>query len=60
MTAYLVRHGFEILRSDYAADHLHVSYICRHGVADDKALPPPASAEELLREVRYVQNAPRR
>ena len=56
MGAYLRRSGFGILRSDYAADHLHVSYICRPGTADDKALPTPASVDELLREVRYVQN----
>jgi len=60
MTAYLARSGFEIVRSDYAADHLHVSYICRPSAADDKVVPPSASVEELLREVRYVQNAPGR
>jgi len=59
MGAYLRRSGFGILRRDYAADHLHVSYICRPDTADDKALPPPASVDELLREVRYVQNVAR-
>src|SRR5206468_3084 len=29
MTAYLRTTGFEIARSDYAADHLHVGYVCR-------------------------------
>jgi len=56
MAAYLRRSGFAILRSDYAADHLHVSYVCRSGAADTKAVPTPASVNELLREVRYVQN----
>jgi 2-polyprenyl-3-methyl-5-hydroxy-6-metoxy-1,4-benzoquinol methylase len=58
MVAYLRRNGFEILRSDYAADHLHISYICRAGNADVNAAPDPGSVDELLREVRYVQNVP--
>ena len=29
MTAYLRRAGFDIVRADYAADHLHVSYVAR-------------------------------
>jgi len=57
MVAYLRRSGFAILRSDYAADHLHVSYICRPDAADEKAMPTSASVDELLREVRYVQNS---
>jgi len=56
MAAYLRRSGFAILRSDYAADHLHVSYICRPDGADENAEPTSASVDELLREVRYVQN----
>ncbi len=56
MAAYLRRSGFAILRSDYAADHLHVSYICRPDAADETAIPTPASVDELLREVRNVQN----
>jgi hypothetical protein len=59
MVAYLRRSGFAILRSDYAADHLHVSYICRPDGADEKATPASASVDELLREVRYVQNVAR-
>ena len=56
MVAYLRRSGFEVLRSDYAADHLHVSYVCRPGAADLRAMPAAASVDELLREVRFVQN----
>ncbi len=59
MVAYLRSSGFEVMRSDYAADHLHVSYICRPGAADVDAMPSAASVDELLREVRFVQNAPR-
>jgi 2-polyprenyl-3-methyl-5-hydroxy-6-metoxy-1,4-benzoquinol methylase len=56
MSAYLKTTGFEVLRSDYAADHLHVSYVCRPAVAHTDGLPDPVSVEALLREVRYVQN----
>jgi 2-polyprenyl-3-methyl-5-hydroxy-6-metoxy-1,4-benzoquinol methylase len=60
MVAYLRSSGFEVLRSDYAADHLHVSYVCRPGIADVDAMPAVASVDEMLREVRFVQNAPHR
>ena len=58
MVAYLVRAGFEVLRSDYAADHLHVSYVARPSTPQPDYLPSPESVERLWREVRYVQNAP--
>jgi 2-polyprenyl-3-methyl-5-hydroxy-6-metoxy-1,4-benzoquinol methylase len=56
IVAYLRRSGFAILGSDYAADHLHVSYVCRPDGGDENAMPTSASVDELLREVRYVQN----
>ena len=59
MTAYLRRAGFEVLRSGYARDHLHVGYVCRPGAATPDAVPSPADVDALLREIRYVQNAPR-
>ena len=58
MMAYLQMCGFEVLRTDYAADHLHISYACRP--ARPRPLEIPAgAADTLLREVRFVQNAPR-
>jgi SAM-dependent methyltransferase len=59
MRAYLRRSGFEIVRADYAADHLHVSYLCRRGDPSPAALPDPQTVAESLREIRYVQNTPR-
>ena len=56
MAAYLKGSGFGVLRSDYAADHLHVSYVCRPTTADADAMPSKASVDELLREIRFVQN----
>jgi ubiquinone/menaquinone biosynthesis C-methylase UbiE len=58
MTAYLRRSGFEIARSDYAADHLHVSYIAQAATPRPDALPPAESVAALWREVRAVQNRP--
>jgi SAM-dependent methyltransferase len=58
MTAYLQRAGFETVRSDYAADHLHVSYIAHAAPPRPDALPPAESVAALWREVRAVQNRP--
>jgi ubiquinone/menaquinone biosynthesis C-methylase UbiE len=59
MRAYLRRAGLEIVRADYAADHLHISYLCRPAAPSPDALPDSAGVVELFREIRYVQNAPR-
>jgi 2-polyprenyl-3-methyl-5-hydroxy-6-metoxy-1,4-benzoquinol methylase len=58
MVAYLVRAGFEIVRSNYAADHLHISYVARPSTPQPDHLPSPHAVERLWREVRFVQNAP--
>jgi SAM-dependent methyltransferase len=57
--AFLARAGFEVVCVDCAADHLHVSYVCRPSTPKAGALPPPGSVEALFHEVRFVQNAPR-
>jgi 2-polyprenyl-3-methyl-5-hydroxy-6-metoxy-1,4-benzoquinol methylase len=59
MRAYLERAGLAVLRTDYAADHLHVGYVCRAGEPRREARPSDASVRELFRELRTVQNAPR-
>jgi cyclopropane fatty-acyl-phospholipid synthase-like methyltransferase len=59
ITAYLRRAGFDVLGSEYAADHLHVGYVCRPGEPDPKAVPPQDEVAALLREIRFVQNAPK-
>jgi SAM-dependent methyltransferase len=58
-TAYLQRAGFDVTRTDFAADHLHVSYVARPSHPESTVLPPPESVVTLLNEVRFVQNAPR-
>ena len=57
--ACLARAGFEVLRSDYAADHLHIGFVGRPTRPRADALPPQDAPEALWREVRLVQNAPR-
>ena len=59
MALYLRRAGFEVLRGDYAADHLHVSYLCAPAEAVADARPDGSSVEAMFREIRLVQNAPR-
>lgn len=55
----LERTGFEVLRVDYEADHLHVGYACRPAPPRTEALPPRTAVEALWEEIRFVQNAPR-
>ena len=57
--AYLRRAGFEPLRADYAADHLHISYVCRPVQTRSDLLPSRDGVRALLNEIRYVQNVRR-
>lgn len=59
MMAYLLRAGFETLRVEYAADHLHVGFVCRPGPIEPDYVPPRDAVDRLWCEVRMVQNAPR-
>ena len=60
MEAYLRRAGFAIVKVDYAADHLHVSYLCRPARAGARrAAGSGRPCADLFREMRFVQNAPR-
>jgi hypothetical protein len=59
MSLYLRRAGFEVLRGDYAADHLHVSYLCAPTAPVADAHPDASAVDAMFREIRLVQNAPR-
>ena len=59
MSAYLARCGFRILGVDYAADHLHVGYVCEPGAPVRDSLPGETQVAELFREIRFVQNTRR-
>jgi SAM-dependent methyltransferase len=58
MVAYLRQAGFEVVRTDFAADHLHVSYVAQP-TTPTLALPMADGVSALWREIRFVQNTPR-
>jgi 2-polyprenyl-3-methyl-5-hydroxy-6-metoxy-1,4-benzoquinol methylase len=59
MESYLRNAGFAIVRADYAADHLHVGYVCRPATPHERTWPAPDEVNAMFREIRQVQNAPR-
>lgn len=59
MEAYLIRIGIVYLRKNYAADHLHIGYVCRLGVPNTDYLTSSDRSELLLREMRMIQNTTR-
>ena len=59
MSAFLLRAGFDVVRVEYSADHLHVGYVCRPSKPELAKLPRPEDVSELWHELRYIQNAPR-
>jgi 2-polyprenyl-3-methyl-5-hydroxy-6-metoxy-1,4-benzoquinol methylase len=58
MDAYLRRAGFDVRRVEYAADHLHVSYVCTP-TEPRAVLPAVEEVAALLKEIRFVQNTTR-
>ncbi|MGB1111039.1 MAG: class I SAM-dependent methyltransferase [Gammaproteobacteria bacterium] len=56
MMAYLRKHGFEVLRMNFLADHLHVGYLCRKGEPQADFLPSREWIDEFIREIRWIQN----
>jgi len=57
--ALLRRSGFRILQTSFAADHLHVGYLCVPAEPEPEAVPASACVREFFREIRWVQNARR-
>lgn len=55
--AFLAQTGFEVIRKDYARDHLHIGYLCVPASPLPDRLPPGTWLFEQLREIRAVQNA---
>ena len=56
--AYLARTGFDVVRSYFAADHLHIGYVCSTVEPDTDAVPDASTVERLLEDVRRVQSTP--
>jgi SAM-dependent methyltransferase len=56
MQALLRRSGFEVMAVNYAADHLHVGYVCAPSTSEPDFLPSPESVNAQWREIRAIQN----
>ncbi|HEX9813347.1 MAG TPA: methyltransferase domain-containing protein [Myxococcota bacterium] len=56
MRAYLARNGFDVLGIDYAADHLHVGYLCAPCKREPDSLPDSRLVNDQWREIRAIQN----
>jgi SAM-dependent methyltransferase len=54
--ALLARAGFAVVKADFAADHLHISYLCRPCPPASDALPARGTVDAMFNEVRFVQN----
>lgn len=55
--AFLARSGFSVLTKSYAADRIHVGYVCRARAPDKTALPSVEVVHRMLEEMRSVQGA---
>jgi SAM-dependent methyltransferase len=56
LLAYLRRFGFEVLAIDYAADHLHVGYVCAATRPEADFIPDEDDVSRQWREIRLIQN----
>lgn len=56
MLAYLRRTGFEVREINYAADHLHVGYVCAPAEPEPWSVTDPKWVAEQWREIRSIQN----
>ena len=54
--AFLRRSGFDVLAVDYAADHLHIGYVCAPAARKEDVLPAPDDVSRQWREIRSIQN----
>lgn len=54
--AFLRRSGFDVMAVDYAADHLHIGYLCSPATAEEDALPAGEDVSRQWREIRSIQN----
>jgi SAM-dependent methyltransferase len=58
MDAYLRRSGFAVKAIDYAADHLHIGFICSKIEPEPGAMPPNHEVWAAFRETRGIHNRP--
>jgi ubiquinone/menaquinone biosynthesis C-methylase UbiE len=56
--AYLRKHGLRVERMNFAADHLHIGFLCRKCEPVKDFLPDEAWIESFIDEIRQIQNTP--
>ena len=54
--SYLAMVGFKVLLKNYAADHLHIGYVCTHGLPDSNIQIKKSEISSLRSEIRFIQN----
>lgn len=57
MEVMLANAGFRIEKKSFAADGLHIGYLCSGGAPTGNSLPDPEDVRRHFREIRFVQNA---
>lgn len=57
MEVMLANAGFRIEKKSFAADGLHIGYVCSGGAPTGSARPDPEEVKGYFRELRLVQNA---
>jgi len=56
--AYLRKHGLRVERMNFAADHLHVGFLCSKCEPVADFLPSRQWIDSFIDEIRSIQNAP--
>ncbi len=59
ITAYFKKHGFRAIKTNFAADHLHIGFLCRKCDPTEDYLPSSNWIDLLVSEIRWIQNTPR-
>jgi SAM-dependent methyltransferase len=57
MEVMLANAGFRIEKKSFAADGLHIGYVCSGGAPTGNARPDPQEVKRYFQELRLVQNA---
>jgi len=49
--------GFEVIKTTFAMDKLHIGYLCKIAIPDPDYLPKPDVLERFWRELRLMKNS---
>ena len=56
MEAYFTKIGFKVLLKNYASDHLHIGYVCTHGMSNPSLGIEKSEIFAFKSEIRLIQN----